>query len=508
MRMSERFKYDVLLSHRRSKHSHVVWRRFQNSTPKTYGRISLEVCRLFNGPELPDKAFAKLDTLQEWYRAILCSWLNDSLAVADFWQGRLPSQEHEMALLQVVLEARNTGVRRIQRLIFRDLEGIPRNLRIASYSELSRWCDFMFELLDDDEQFVEHERQSLTFRYDKGVAYRLEEERKDLMEKHDEWVAESTHSMMKSLCKGKPHEVEPDDDRLIVIWSSLADAKKSIRETTVALFIDAKTVPKRTHVQLLEDIISVTWKLMRQLGTVCRDEPQATNPKQIRKHLDAVKRFCVKQQPKERIYFKSKVEAMDKSADRQRDFKAFVVSAKGETSTKNFQEWVGGERVTLAIVFTDVVGSTALGEEIKEEAMNEVRRTHFAQSRKLIANFKGREIKTIGDSFMAAFKCVDAALDYAVALQSNTGHPQVQIRAGIHIGPMQVEEGDVFGDTVNFAARVVGTIKGAEIWLSDRAKEDINRFGAKKHARLKWGRHDNVAMKGFSGVFTLWSLVK
>ncbi len=39
--------------------------------------------------------------------------------------------------------------------------------------------------------------------------------------------------------------------------------------------------------------------------------------------------------------------------------------AKGETSTKSFQEWAGGEQVTLAIVFTDVVGSTALGEEIR-----------------------------------------------------------------------------------------------------------------------------------------------
>jgi class 3 adenylate cyclase len=170
-------------------------------------------------------------------------------------------------------------------------------------------------------------------------------------------------------------------------------------------------------------------------------------------------------EPKERVHFRSKVEAMDKSADRQRDFDAFVMSAKGETSTRGFQDWAGGERVALAIVFTDVVGSTALGEEIRDEAMNEVRRAHFAQSRKLIGQFKGREIKTIGDSFMAAFKCVDSALDYARALQGITGHPQVQIRAGIHIGPMHVEEGDVFGGTANFAARVVGAIQGAEIWL-------------------------------------------
>ena len=213
-------------------------------------------------------------------------------------------------------------------------------------------------------------------------------------------------------------------------------------------------------------------------------------------------------EPKERIHFESKVEAMEKFADRQRDFEMFVTSAKGETSTESFQKWAGGERVTLAIVFTDVVSSTALGEKIRDEAMNEVRRAHFVQSRKLIDQFKGREIKTIGDSFMAAFKCVDSALDYAWALQGNTGHPQVQIRAGIHIGAMQVEEGDVFGGTVNFAASVVGAIKDAEIWLSERAKEDIDRLGSAKHSGLKWERHEAVAMKGFPGKFTLWSLKK
>ena len=99
-----------------------------------------------------------------------------------------------------------------------------------------------------------------------------------------------------------------------------------------------------------------------------------------------------------------------------------------------------------------------------------------------------------------------AALDYARALQGNTGHPQVRIRAGIHIGPMRVEAGDVFGGAVNFAARVVGAIKDAEIWLSERAKEDIDRLGSAKHEGLKWQRHEGVAMKGFPGSFTLWAV--
>ncbi len=83
---------------------------------------------------------------------------------------------------------------------------------------------------------------------------------------------------------------------------------------------------------------------------------------------------------------------------------------------------------------------------------------------------------------------------------SDAGHPQVQIRAGIHTGPMRVEEGDVFGGTVNFAARVVGAVKDAEIWLSDRAKEVIDRLGAGKHKYLKWERHEGVGMEGFPGM--------
>ncbi|MEW6303394.1 MAG: adenylate/guanylate cyclase domain-containing protein [Verrucomicrobiota bacterium] len=213
-------------------------------------------------------------------------------------------------------------------------------------------------------------------------------------------------------------------------------------------------------------------------------------------------------EPKERLRFASQVEAMEKSADRQRDFEMFVESARGETNTPSFTAWAGDERVTLAIVFTDIVGSTALGEELKDERMSEIRRAHFAQSRRLIAQCKGREVKTIGDSFMAAFRSVHQALDYAMALQADSGHAQVEIRAGIHIGPMQVEENDVFGGAVNFAARVVGAIKGAEIWVSDRAKEDLDRGGIGAHTQLQWDRHEGLPMKGFSGTFTLWSLRK
>lgn len=212
--------------------------------------------------------------------------------------------------------------------------------------------------------------------------------------------------------------------------------------------------------------------------------------------------------PKEALArrYPSQVESMDLAADRQRDFEAFVLSANAETHSSRFVEWAGDERVTLAIVFTDVVDSTALGERMRDERMYEVRQAHFAQSRKLTARYKGYEIRTIGDSVMAAFRSVAAALDYARALCADPGPPELRLRAGIHIGPLQIEEGDVFGRTVNFAARVVAAINCAEIWLSEQAKADIDALGARRHEELRWQKHENVLLKGFDGTFILWSV--
>ena len=182
-----------------------------------------------------------------------------------------------------------------------------------------------------------------------------------------------------------------------------------------------------------------------------------------------------------------------------------------ESEKVPFLEWARGNRMTLAIVFTDVVGSTALGERLKDEHMKEVRQAHFDQSRPLIERFRGEEIKTLGDSFMVAFLSVDAALDFAIALYENPGDPRVQVRAGIHVGEMDVDEKeqDVFGSNVNFAARVVSACKGAEIWISDEAMRAIRRSGTGRHSTLIWEEHKGVSLKGFEpDTFTLWSVCR
>jgi class 3 adenylate cyclase len=456
-----------------------TYKRLQNCNPVNYQLISLKTSCLIHGPEFPDKAFNNLKSLINWYHAILNAWLRDSIFVADNWRGQLPDLENELSLSRLVLEARNTGIRRIHSRIFRDRDGIPRSIPISNYEELSIWCDFMFELLDDDDQLIDNERFSLTFRYDKGVRYRLDEELKA------NEISDFVHSMMAAISNGKPHKVEPDEDWLLVTWSQLVSPKQSIREITVGLFIDSEPQRKKPNHVLLGNIIPVTWNAMRKLGPTCRDEPRIMNYQQVRKYLDTVKRYCANK--------------LDDNSDNQS-------LPRSLRSSNSLLKWAGDSRVTLAIVFTDVVGATALEEKIKGEAMKKVRQDHFIHARKLIRKFKGMEIKTIGDSFLVVFKSADVALDFALNFQNQTGNALVKIRAGIHIGPVSIEDNDIFGRTVNFASRVIGTIQNDEIWISSQVKHDVDILSTVKHNRLQWRQHKNVHLKGFSKRETLWQL--
>jgi len=185
-------------------------------------------------------------------------------------------------------------------------------------------------------------------------------------------------------------------------------------------------------------------------------------------------------------------------------FRMWAMSGEAVAERK-FGSTVGSvsDRAELAIVFTDIVESTALGQKLGDEAMEALRRSHFAKSKEFIRQFQGREVKTIGDSFMVAFHSADSALAYARELQQDPGDPRLQVRAGIHVGKMTVDGEDVFGGAVNFAARVVSAAKGPEIWVSDAAKKKLGQ----PYKGMNWQPNEGLTLKGFEPEkFTLWSL--
>ena len=84
----------------------------------------------------------------------------------------------------------------------------------------------------------------------------------------------------------------------------------------------------------------------------------------------------------------------------------------------------------------------------------------------------------------------------------------VKIRAGMHIGPMIVEEEDVQGAAVSYAARVINMAERGGVWLSNEIKNHIDQEKAQRHANIRWQQHPDCELKGFPGQHTLWSVAK
>ena len=83
----------------------------------------------------------------------------------------------------------------------------------------------------------------------------------------------------------------------------------------------------------------------------------------------------------------------------------------------------------VAILFTDVVGSTALARPLSPEVADEIRREHFSILRQAIAEAGGTEVKNLGDGLMVVFGSASAALACAVAMQQGVEHDNREPRA-------------------------------------------------------------------------------
>lgn len=151
---------------------------------------------------------------------------------------------------------------------------------------------------------------------------------------------------------------------------------------------------------------------------------------------------------------------------------------------------------TVVIMFTDVVGSTALMEELGEQKWIEVLDWHSQVVNQQTVVFGGTVVKAQGDGFMLAFPAVGSAAACAVAMQRGlvggaSGVP-LKVRMGIHCGNAKAEGGDFFGRTVVFAARLSGEAIGGEILISETAEEELG--GA-----FSLGEPRTLTLKGLAG---------
>jgi class 3 adenylate cyclase len=126
----------------------------------------------------------------------------------------------------------------------------------------------------------------------------------------------------------------------------------------------------------------------------------------------------------------------------------------------------------VALLFTDLVGSTSMYDRIGDHGAEALRRAHFAELRGAIEAHGGREVKSLGDGLMVVFSSAVAALEAAIEMQrvSQEGHGRshpIDIRVGIHAGEPLRDEGDYFGVSVNIAKRLCDSAVPGQILVSD-----------------------------------------
>jgi class 3 adenylate cyclase len=137
-----------------------------------------------------------------------------------------------------------------------------------------------------------------------------------------------------------------------------------------------------------------------------------------------------------------------------------------------------GERRLAAIMFTDIVGYTTLSQRDEPLALKMLRR-HNQLLRPIFHRHGGREVKTMGDAFLVEFDSAVEATKCSIEMQkalrqeNESAEPKLLVRIGIHVGDVLHRKGDVLGDGVNVASRIVSLAEGGDVCISEQVYDQI-----------------------------------
>ena len=155
----------------------------------------------------------------------------------------------------------------------------------------------------------------------------------------------------------------------------------------------------------------------------------------------------------------------------------------------------------VTILFTDMEGSTAMTQQIGDDAAQEHVRQHNTAVREALKAHAGKEIKHTGDGIMASFASARGAVDCAVAIQrALAAGDAVRVRIGLNAGEPVAEEQDLYGTSVQLAARVCAEADAGEILVSNVVRELAAGKGFLFNDR---GDH---ALKGFEDPVKLYEV--
>jgi pimeloyl-ACP methyl ester carboxylesterase len=159
-------------------------------------------------------------------------------------------------------------------------------------------------------------------------------------------------------------------------------------------------------------------------------------------------------------------------------------------------------RVLATVLFTDLVGSTGRAAQLGDRRWRELLQVHDDLGRRLVERWGGRLVKTTGDGLLASFDGPGRAIGCAVALREELGDINLQLRAGLHTGEVELRGEDLGGIAVHIAARIMAAAGPGEIrdpGLPDRPRPGrrLRRGpGRPRHPAAEGGRERLAAVRG------------
>ena len=169
---------------------------------------------------------------------------------------------------------------------------------------------------------------------------------------------------------------------------------------------------------------------------------------------------------------------------------------------------MSSQKTSMAVLFVDVSDSTKIYEALGDTAAFVAVRGCLDLMQEITKTFEGRVVKTIGDGVMCVFPTADAAAMAASEMQVrisgrlNNGETRLMIRAGFLYGPVIQDGDDVFGDSVNVAARMAGLALSGQVITSGATVAALS-----PHLRNFTRRLDALPVKGKSEEVEVYELL-
>jgi class 3 adenylate cyclase len=135
------------------------------------------------------------------------------------------------------------------------------------------------------------------------------------------------------------------------------------------------------------------------------------------------------------------------------------------------------ERVLATVLFTDIQGSTERAAALGDHSWRELLEAFYARVREVLKQYRGREINTLGDGFLAAFDGPARAIRCAGAIRDAVRSLNLEVRCGLHTGECEVVGNDLAGIAVHTGARVAGLAAPGEVLVSQTVRDLVAGSG-------------------------------